>query len=262
MNLHPSHALSTYLLTLLAAGAATASANPVVYTLRTVADGKIGTVVFSEALITFQMKADTAHIVTQPSAFNGGTVFTNTGKTTVTIVDGTQIIFATFEDPLTVRYDTGAGIAGFGSSISATYPIALNCSETKDCPNPGGAGFTGSGTLGVLLGVPPNAYAASQETLNLPVSLAMTTLLTGPAFSCAGAYTVENPGSAFAYLGVCGAPAAQPLRTSRGHFYLQDRIGGSTNDPIPADAPDQIYYGWDLANYGSLQVEVQASERE
>jgi hypothetical protein len=260
MNPHPSHALGTCLLTLLAA--ASASANPVVYTLRTVADGKIGTYVFSEALVTFQMKADTANIVTQPSAFNGGTVFTNYGKTTLTIVDGTRIIFATFEDPLTVRYDTGAGIAGFGSSISATYPIALNCSESNDCPNPGGAGFLGSGTLGVLLGVPPNAYGASQETLRLPVSLAMTTLLTGPAFSCAAAYTVENPGSPFPYLGVCGAPAVQPLRTSRGNFYLQDQIGGSTNDPIPADAPGQIYYGWDLANYGSLQVEVQARERE
>jgi hypothetical protein len=45
-------------------------------------------------------------------------------------------------------------------------------------------------------------------------------------------------------------------------FYLQDQIGGSTNDPIPADAPDQIYYGWDLANYGSLQIEVQTPERE
>jgi hypothetical protein len=134
--------------------------------------------------------------------------------------------------------------------------------SSKDCPNAGGAGSLGSGTLGVLLGLPPNAAGASQETLNLPVSLAMTTLLTGPAFSCAGAYTVENPGSAFPYLGVCGAPAAQPLRTSRGHFYLQDQIGGSTNDPMPADFPSQIYYGWDLANYGSLQVEVQAHERE
>jgi hypothetical protein len=262
MNLHPSHALSTYLLTLLAAAAASVSANPVVYTLRTVADGKIGTHVFLEALVTFQMRGDTANIVTLPSAFNGGTVFTNSGKTTLTIVDGTRIIVATLEDPLTVRYDTGAGIAGFGSSISATYPIALNCSETKDCPNPGGAGFLGTGTLGVLLGVPPNAYGASQETLNLPVSLARTTLLTGPAFSCAGAYTVENPGSPFLHLGVCGAPAEKPLHTSRGDFYLQDQIGGSTNDPIPADAPDQIYYGWDLANYGSLQIEVQARERE
>ena len=260
MNLHPSHALSSCLLTLLAASAASAGANPVVYTLRTVADGTIGTHVFSEALVTFQMKADTANIVTLPSAFNGGTVFTNIGKTTLTIVDGTHIILATFEDPLTVRYDTGAGIAGFGSSISATYPIALNCSQTKDCPNPWGAGFTGSGTLGVLLGVPPNDYGASQETLNLPVSLAKTTLLTGPAFSCAGAYTVENSGTAFAHLGVCGAPAAQPLHTSRGHFYLQDQVGGSTPNLIPASV--SIYEGWDLANYGSLQVEVQARERE
>jgi len=260
MKPHASHALNAFLLTLLAA--ASASAHPVVYTLRTVADGKIGTHVFSEALVTFQMKADTTNIVSEPSAFNGGIVFTNTGETTVTIVDGTQVIFATFKDPLTVRYDTGAGIAGFGSSISATYPIALNCSETNGCPNPGGAGDLGSGTLGVLLGLPPNAYGASEETLNLPVSLARTTLLTGPAFSCAGAYTVVNPSSAFPYLGVCGAPAAQPLRTSRGHFYLQDQIGGSTNDPIPADAPAQIYYGWDLANYGSLQVEVRAHDRK
>jgi hypothetical protein len=262
MNQHPSHTLNTFLLTLLATAAGSASANPVVYTLRTVADGRIGTHVFSEALVTFRMKADTANVASQPSAFNGSTVLTNTGVTTVTIVDGTQIIFATFMDPLTVRYDTGAGIAGFGSSISATYPIALNCSQTNGCPNPWGAGFLGAGTLGVLLGLQPNQYDASQETKNLPKSLAKTTLLTGPAFTCAGAYTIENPGSFFEHLGVCGAPSAQPLRTSRGNFYLQDQIGGSTSDPIPADAPDQIYYGWDLANYGSLQVEVLEGERE
>jgi len=151
---------------------------------------------------------------------------------------------------------------GLGSSISATYPIALNCSQTNGCPNPWGAGFLGSGTLGVLLGLPSNAYGASQGTLDLPKSLAKTTLLTGPAFSCAGAYTVENPGSVFACLGVCAAPAVQPLRTSLGHFYLQDQIGGSTDDPIPADFPDSIYYGWDLASYGSLQVEVLEGERE
>jgi hypothetical protein len=44
---------------------------------------------------------------------------------------------------------------------------------------------------------------------------------------------------------------------------LQDQIGGSTTDPIPADAGiGQVYFGSALANYGSLQVEVQASERE
>jgi hypothetical protein len=264
MNLHPSHALKSLLLTLLATAAGSASANPVVYTLRTVADGQIGTHVFSEALVIFQMKADTANIATRPSAFNGGIVFTNTGETTVTIVDGTQIIFATFTDPLTVRYDTGAGIAGFGSSISPTYPIALNCSQTQDCPNPGDAGSDGSGTLGVLLGLPPNEGSASQEALSLPASLAMTTLLTGAAFTCAGAYTIANPAS-FPFtqtLEVCGAPAALPLRTSRGGFYLQDQIGGSTSDPLPADRPAQAWFGWDLANYGSLHVEVGMSEGE
>ena len=144
---------------------------------------------------------------------------------------------------------------GFGSSISATYPIALNCSQTQGCPGPGFAGDL-RGTLAVLLGLPPNSFGASQDTLNLPMNLVQTTLLTGPAFSCAGAYTVENAGSNFAYLGICAAAAPQGLHTDRGRFYLQDLIGGSTNDPMPADIPDQLYYGWDLANYGSLQVEV------
>jgi hypothetical protein len=231
-------------MSLLAAATASASADPVVYTLRTVADGKLGSRVFSEALVTIRMKADTGTIQQTPSAVAGRVVYTNTGQTTVTVDDGVKVTVATFKhDQVYVQYDTGTGIAGFGSSTSATYPIALQCNENLGCTT--GEAYTfGSGTLGALLTAPSNAYA-SPETNALPVSLARSTLLTGPAFTCATIYT-----------NVCGGPAALGLHTNLGDFFLQDQIGGSSSDVIPADRPDQLYYGWDFANYGSLQVEV------
>jgi hypothetical protein len=230
---------------LLAAAAASASADPVVYTLRTVADGKLGTRVFSEALVTIQMKSDTRNLQQQPSAYNSGTVYTNTGTATVTVDDGTRITIAKFApNQVYVRYDTGASIAGFGSSISPTYPITLDCNEKQGCPQ--GQGYSlGSGTLGALSAA-PTPYA-SPDANKLPTDLVHSTLLTGPAFSCAGVYAGSN---------ACGTAAPRGLHTDRGDFFLQDQIGGTSGDPIPADVGFPFYYGWDLANYGSLQVEV------
>src|SRR5258706_10323351 len=56
--------------------AAGANATPVVYTLRTVADGKLGGYVFAEALVTIRMKADTGTVQKQASS-NGGILYTN-----------------------------------------------------------------------------------------------------------------------------------------------------------------------------------------
>jgi hypothetical protein len=244
MNTIPRQTIKILLMSLLAAVTASASADPVVYTLRTVADGKLGSHAFSEALVTIRMRADTGNIQQQPSAVTGAVVYTNTGYATVTVDDGVRTTVATFKhDQVYVRYDTGTGIAGFGSAAGATYPIALDCSESQGCTK--GDGFLlGSGTLGGLLSAPSNPYV-SAETNSLPVSLAHPTLLTGPAFTCATTYT-----------SVCGGPAAQGLHTDRGDFFLQDQIGGSSSDPMPADRGSPFYYGWDLANYGSLQVEV------
>jgi len=230
---------------------ACACPDPVVYTLRTVADGKLGSHVFSEALVTIQMKADTKTVKQQASAAGGGTLYTNTGKATVTVDDGTRITVAKFApDEVYVRYDTGAGIAGFGSSISPSYPIALDCSESQGCAQ-GDISNLGSGTLGALFGGPSNNF--SQETNLLPTGLQNSTLLTGPAFSCATAYALlSNP---IPHLGVCGGTAPRGLHTDLGDFFLQDQVGGSTGNALAADS-ESIYSGWDFANYGSLQVEV------
>lgn len=240
------------LVPLLCGLAANAAGHPVVYTLHTVADGKLGHHVFSEALVTIQMRADTATVKQQPSAVAGGTVYSNTGVVTVTVGEGSRETVATFSPgEVYVQYDTGTGIAGFGSPISPVYPIALDCSESTGCSQ-GDGDVLGAGTLGALVG--GAASPVSAATKLLPASLAQSTLLTGPAFTCAKAYTVYA--GAYPVLGVCSGPAPRGLHTDHGDFYLQDQVGGSSGDPIPADAPAQIYYGWDLANYGSLLVEV------
>jgi hypothetical protein len=239
---------------LLAVATAGASADPVVYTLRTVADGKLGSRVFSEALVTIQMKADTETVQQQPSTVSGGIVYTNTGRAAVTIDDGTRITVAKFAPgEVYVRYDNGIGVAGFGSSISPSYPIALDCSQSLGCTQ-GDASSLRSGTLGALVGAPHNYF--SQETNSLPATLLHSTLLTGPAFSCATAYTVlTNPMVSGPYLGVCGGPAPRGLHTDRGDFFLQDQVGGSTGNALANDN-QSIYFEWDFANYGSLQVQA------
>jgi hypothetical protein len=181
-------------------------------------------------------------------------VYTNTGRVTVTVDDGTRITVAKFApDEVYVRYDTGVGIAGFGSSISPTYPIALDCSESQACTQ-GDAPNLGSGTLGALVGGPKSYISAATNLL--PTNLLQSTLLTGPAFSCAAAYKVLTDPMVFGpYLGVCGGPAPRGLHTDRGDFFLQDQVGGSTGNALAADT-ESIYFAWDFANYGSLQVDV------
>jgi hypothetical protein len=245
------------------------------YTLQTVADGSLGGYLFQQALVTFQMISDPESITSQPSPVDATKpLYENrAGHATVTVDDGWEVINAQFAPgEVYVRYDTGAGIAGFGSRISRTYPIFLNCSDsaypsdsnyTVDCLqgnawnylNVGQLHIFREGTLAQLsYPVEPSAGVAA-----LPQSLSQETLLTGTAHTCAGVYTIV-PSIPFPYfvgdLGVCAGPAPRGLHTSRGELFLQDLEGGTlTLNNAPTDESG-TNGGWDLANSGFLHVEV------
>jgi hypothetical protein len=257
----------------------TAGAAPVVYTLRTVADGKIGNHVFGEALVTIQMKSDTRSV--RAVTRTDGSVFyeNRNGTAVVSITDNSgRTTVATFvPGEVYVRYDPAKGIAGFGSSISPTYPIALGCDnfaypsdayaqdclvgDWRDTWNNFANGTANALADPTFVSQPnPDGYTDrvySAALLALPMSLTKSTLLTGRAHSCATVYTVGDDYGFFfdGDLQVCAARASRGLRTDRGGFYLQDQVGGSTN----CNVEHCDYYqwgGWDAANTGSLQVEV------
>ena len=257
----------------------------VIYTLQTVTDGSLGGYAFSQALVTFQMVGEPRAVTSQPSTVDATkTLYENhSGYATVTVDDGARIITAEFEPgEVYARYDTGSQVVGFGSRISPTYPVALNCSSsaypsdgtyTADCEQGEGwnyltNGFRDdlfhSGILAQISYTPPPAddYTASPAALALPQSLSQSTLLTGLAHTCASVYTIVPLGSYTYYvpsdLGVCAAPAPHGLHTTRGSLYLQDQAGGSHNlgtSPIVIGeaASDP---GWDLGNSGIFHVEV------
>jgi hypothetical protein len=205
-----------------------------------------------------------------------------TGYATVTVDDGGEIITADFEPgEVYVRYDTGAGTAGFGSRISPTYPVALNCSDsaypsvsnyTEDClqgeawnylnAKDSGDTFHG-GTLAQLSYlVDPSAGVAK-----LPSSLSQNTLLTGTAHTCAGVYTIfTNPLNPSPYfpgnLGTCKNPAPRALHTSKGRLFFQDLEGGTNLLGITPISNQEAGSagGWDTANSGFLHVEVIGGE--
>ena len=256
-------------------GSESAHGSRVVYTLQTVADGSLGGHLFQQALVTFQMISDRESVTSQPSPVDATRpMYENrVGHATITVDDGGQVITAEFErGEVFVRYDTGAGVAGFGSRISPTYPIALNCSDaaypsdsnyTVDCLQGNTWNYLNAGEFhifreGILAQlsypVEPSAGVAA-----LPQSLSRNTLLTGTAHTCAGVYTIGSstlqdyfPGN----LGVCAGPAPRGLHTSKGELFLQDLEGGSLllNNPPSGEAGSEG--GWDLANSGFLHVEV------
>ena len=237
-----------------AAASVAANADPVVYTLRTVADGQLGSRTFYEALVTFRLVSSTASVQSQ-SAPNGQHIYTNKwGVATVVVDDGYRTSVAIFAPgEVYVRYDTSTGIVGFGSPISPTYPIALGCTNyadanyTHDCAQ-GDWGQQGinyelgqyNGTANAQADIaanPGDSIYSSDAALSVPTSLSQTTLLTGRAHSCATSYTVISNNE----LSVCPSPAPRGLRTDKGGFFLQDQYG--------------IFDGR-LANTGALQVEV------
>jgi hypothetical protein len=254
------------------------SESGIVYTLQTVADGSIGNHVFYQALVTFRMISNPKSVTTQPSPIDATKLlYENRGNATVTVDDGGTVITAKFEPgEVYVRYDTGAGVAGFGSQISPTYPVALNCANgaypsdntyTVDCLQ-GAAwdylnvndsfGIFHGGTLAQL----SDPQDPSAGVTGLPQSLSQPTLLTGSTHTCAGAYTI-GPSPQFPYyfpgdLLVCGGPAPRGLHTSKGDLFLQDQVGGSLSLGNAAIVQFEAATdpGWDLANSGFLHVEV------
>jgi len=253
--------------------------SPVLYTLQTVADGSIGGHTFYQATVTLRMTSDTGSVRSLPSpADPTRPLYENrAGNATVTIDDNGNIITAAFAPgEVYVRYDTGAGVAGFGSPISPTYPVALNCSDsaypsdtnyTADCQQGDVVNFlnTGDGFFVFRVGALAQLNypgSPSPGVAALPQSLSQNTLLTGNAHTCAGVYTIGSsnldptgyfPGD----LGVCAAPAPRGLHTSKGALFLQDLDGG-TNSLNGLGAPNDSGTdgGWDLASSGFLHVEV------
>jgi hypothetical protein len=244
-------------------------AAPVVYTLQTVGDGKLGSHPFAEALIRIVQTSDTSQVVATPSGRvqlfvsttgSGGETIKQNGKS---VVANSQPI------QLYLFYDTGKGIAGFGSAISPTYPVALDCNNTTfngtpytaDCQVGNAVNFNTSNTgpsYGDRDGTLSALYLGSTEftpqTLALPKSLAQSTLLTGHVHMCAVSYTVGNFGNTFedlGDLGTCGgpAPAGHTLMTDHGGFSLQDMVGGSNSGVGPFG-----WGGWDTSNVGYLSV--------
>ena len=253
--------------------------SPVRYTLQTVADGWIGGHAFYQALVTFQMASDTGSVRSQPSPVDPSRLLyeNHSGHARVTVDDNGTVISADFAPgEVYVRYDAGAGVAGFGSPISPTYPIALNCSDsaypsdsnyTADCLQGDVWNFLNNGNgdfvfrVGILAQLNHPVFP-SPGVAALPQSLSQNTLLTGNAHTCAGVYTIGSsnldPSAYFpGDLGVCGAPAPRGLQTSKGPLFLQDTVGG-TNSLGGLGAPNDsgVEGGWDMANSGFLHVEV------
>jgi len=261
------------------AAASGAGAAPVVYTLRTVADGQLGSRIFYEALVTIRMKSDTSSVQMSPGSIGGVLYANHQGVATVTITDthGTSTT-ATFKPgEVYVRFDAGAGVAGFGSSISPNYPVALGCDNlpyppnayTANCvqgdwgPNLGETSYE-NGTANVLAQLayyPASTWTSygryfSPATVAMPKNLAQSSLITGRAQSCAALYGVVPDGFGGQLLSTCLARAPRGLVTDRGGFFLRDLVGGSNFGPFLNG-----WNNWEVANVGSLQVEVlQGSE--
>jgi hypothetical protein len=253
-----------------------------VYTLQTVADGSIGNWTFYQALVTFRMFGSRRSVTTQPSPVDPTrSLYENRGHATVTVDDGGVIINAVFaRGEVYVRYDAGAGVAGFGSSISPTYPVALGCANyaypsdatyTADCVQGTAWDYLSIGDSsqifhGGTLAQLKNPQDPSPGVVALPQSLSQNTVLTGSTHACAGVYTIgfiANPNSFLPYyfpgdLLVCGGPAPRGLHTSVGDLFLQDQTGASLNmgNAYIVGAESGSDPGWDLGNSGFFHVEV------
>ena len=248
------------LLAVCAVSAGVASADPVVYTMRTVADGKLGNRNFTQALVTIRLHGNTANVQRQ-----GSVLINAKGYATVTVDDGYRTTVAGFAPgEVYVRYDTYSGIVSVGSPISPTYPVALGCADwvdstyVQDCTlgdwtttNLGNSPQQGmyNGTSEALADIsayPGDSIFVSDGALGLPGSLSQTTLLTGRAHTCAGAYSIVPPYSQSQttfYLDKCLSAARRGLATSQGPFFLQDKFG--------------VNFGTE-ENTGALQVDVMA----
>jgi hypothetical protein len=180
-------------------------AKPVLYTLTTVSDGQLGSLKFTEAAVTITFTGDTRNV--RSSSETGTIVFTNReGAATVSISQNGQTVKATFNPgQIYVRYDVYNGAVGFGSAISATYPIVVGCGF-ESC----GADASNGTPWGYVIG--DYGTIGDPSVLPTPSDLSHSTVFTGSTSACAVDYGV----------GACPTAATAGLKTDHGSFYLQD----------------------------------------
>jgi hypothetical protein len=197
-------------------------AKPVVYTLRTVSDGQLGSLTLIQAAITITFSGDTRNVKTSVNSA-GDIVYTNSqGEATVTVTMGGRTVKAKFAPgQIYVRYDTSYGAVGFGSAIAPTYPLTIGCG-TVSCL---AADDDRYGIVAALVDQSAGQLVdtISANVLALPANLSQPTILTGATSACAVAYDAA---------GICPAAAPTALATDHGGFYLQDQYFSSL-----------VYYG-------------------
>ena len=224
-------ALIVFAFTLGLAAANAAWSRPVVYTARTVASGRLGSVDFTDARITISFRGDTRNV--QTAMVNGAVLYTNAqGFATLSITQPNgRTIRATFRNgEIYARYDTQLGLVGFASAIGPAYPLIVGCFDPFVCSDIGSTdGFTffshydGIATqLADIAAHPGESSTVTNETLNLPTNLSQSTLLTGYAHACSVAL---DQSVAPNFTASCPAAPSQPLHTDRGDFFLVDMDG-------------------------------------
>jgi hypothetical protein len=235
----------------------------VVYTMRAMADGTFAGVRFFGLPVTIQLVSRTEAVGSQPGP-NGGFILTNKeGTATLSIPGFPTSRFVPGE--VYVRYDTGNGLIGFGSSISPTYPLTLGCADfatvnyTADCTQ---GDFTPGNTntyngIATALADPANALyqSLSSQTTQLPTSLSRATLLTGIVHGCATVYGSDGQGDLYS----CSADAPRGLVTDQGSLYIRQFW------PISNGGTSYFYStntGSILSYMGYLTVELSDSDSE
>jgi hypothetical protein len=207
------------------AAASSADAAPVVYSLQTVSDGELGTQSFKQAAVTLTFRGDTEDVVPDPSATSAAVYKIVVGDATVSVMINEKVFDAHFRrGEVFVRYDVTNGLVGFGSAISATYPVTLGCGNSN-CSSIDVYSVY-DGIASILASHETDVTAA---TLALPTGLTHSTLLTGFTQECPIPY-VEDPNNQFQLL--CPSVPLYPLRTDKGNFSLRDPFswGGVQGD--------------------------------
>lgn len=195
---------------------------PVVYTVRTVASGRLGSVNFTDARLTISLRSDTRS--TQTQAVNNSSVYSNaTGVASVLIIktDGTRIEATFRTGQIYARYDTQLGLVGFASPLGLAYPIIVGCFDPFICSDIGNfdgysvnAHYDGIATqLADITANPGDSWSVTTETLEVPTNLSHSTLLTGYARSCSVAFASDSS---------CPAVPSKPLHTDHGDLFLSD----------------------------------------
>jgi hypothetical protein len=206
-----------------------ARAEPVVYNLYAVTDGKLGSQTISRAQVTITFRGGTRNVVreTVPDAV---VYRIDQGDATVTLNrGGSKTVAHVADGQIYVRYDTTNGVVGFGSfATGTTYPITLICDplSNEDCTMVRQRPYTGlpfNQLMSALANIKATGDASSYSAgVNaLPTNLTDSTLLTGVVSACAVAYTSSNSTN------TCPLPPATPIHTDLGDFYLEDQVFGS-----------------------------------